>query len=72
MGTGTKFVDVIQLSDNGTKVLQNTHRNIENSIRLLHSKFNIKLESNRKRGRECHKNCRVGYETKRELTEDFG
>ena len=49
MGTGTKFVDVTELSDNGTKVLQNTHRNIENSIRFLHSKFNITLEINRKK-----------------------
>ena len=49
VGTGTKFVDVTELSDNGTKVLQNTHRNIENSIRFLHSKFNIKLKINYKR-----------------------
>ena len=47
MGTGTKFVDVTELSDNGTKVLQNTQKYRE--IRFLHSKFNIKLKINYKR-----------------------
>ena len=46
--TGTKFVDLTELSDKGTKVLQKTQKYRE-LHRFLHNKFNIKLEINRKR-----------------------